>query len=70
MYLYINFHKLSFTQDSSYAVFSEWIPKKKTVTNPKQDDEQCFKGAVVAALLHEYINHNPGRTSLPQHYED
>ena len=40
------------------------------MTNPKQDDEQCFKGAVVAALLHEYINHNPGRISLPQHYED
>lgn len=29
--------------------------EKKTLINPKSDDEQCFKWAVTAALHHENI---------------
>ena len=48
----------------------EWIAKKKAVMNLKNNDEKCFKWAVIAALHHEDIKHNPERISLLQHYED
>ena len=44
MHLYINFHKLSLTRDSSYIQVPEWIAKKKAVLNPQnREDEECFK---------------------------
>ena len=36
MHQYIKFHKLALTSGSSYIVLSEWIAKKKAVTNPKK----------------------------------
>ena len=34
--------------------------------NPKNNNEQCFKWAVIAALHHEEIKQNPERISLLQ----
>ena len=69
MHLHINLHRLALTQDTSYIKLPEWIAKKKAVINPKNNDEKCFKWAVIAALHHEDIKHHPERTSLLQHYE-
>ena len=59
MHLHINFHKLALTQGNSYTELPEWIAKKKTVTNPKHKDQQCFKWALIAALHHEEIVKRP-----------
>ena len=37
--------------------------------NPQNNDEQCFKWAVIAALHHEDIKQNPERISLLRPYE-
>ena len=38
--------------------------------NQKNNDEQCFKWAVIAALDHEEIKKDHQRISRLQHYED
>ena len=43
MHLYINFHKPVLTRCSSHTKLPEWVPRKKTVINPKKNHEQGFK---------------------------
>ena len=62
IYQHINFHKLMLTQ--------EWIVKKKTVINKEDNNEQCFKWTVIAALRHEEISKHPQSISKLQHDED
>ena len=69
-HLYINFYRLVMTRGSSYNELPEWIKSKKAVINPQNKDEECFKWAVIAALHHEEIKHNPERTSLLRPYEN
>ena len=59
MHLYINFHRLVLTRGSSYNELPEWMKSKKAVINSQNKDEECFKWAVIAALHHEEIKHNP-----------
>ena len=47
-----------------------WIANKRAVINPKNNDEECFKWAVVAALHHKDIKQNPEGISLVKYYED
>ena len=70
MHLNINFYWLALTGGSSYTKLPTWIASKKAVINSKNNNEQCFKWAVIAALHHEEIKQNPERISLLQHYED
>ena len=70
MHLNINFHWLALTGCSSYTKLPTWIASKKAMINPKNNNEECFKWAVIAALHHEEIKQNPERISLLQHYED
>ena len=70
MHLNINFHRLALTRGSSYMKLPKWIASKKVVINPKNNDEQCFKWAVIAALHHEDIKQNPERICLLKYYED
>ena len=70
MHLHINFHRLVLTRGSSYMKLPEWIAKKKAVINPKNNDEKCFKWAVIAALHHEDIKKDHLRISKLQHHED
>ena len=53
MHLYINFHRLALTRDSSYTELPEFIKSKKAVINLQNKDEGCFKWAVIAVLHHE-----------------
>ena len=63
-----NFYKLALTPGTSCIRFMEWIAEKKVVINQENNDEECFKWAVIAALYHEemYILHCK---SKPQNYE-
>ena len=55
LFLYVNFHLLKLTRGSSYIPLPSWIASKKAVINPKNENVECFKWAVTAALHHEEI---------------
>ena len=48
LFLDVSFHWL--TRGSSYVPLPDWIAKKKVIINPQNDDEGCFKWAVIAVL--------------------
>ena len=56
MHLDVDFHKLVLTRGSSHVELPKWIAEKKAVINPKNEDEECFKWAMIAALHHEEIS--------------
>ena len=43
-----NFYQLNLTRESSYLPLPDWLAKKKAIINPDNDDEECFKWAVIA----------------------
>ena len=49
LYLDINFHCLNLTRGSSYLPLPDWLARKKAIINPHNNDEECFKWAVIAA---------------------
>ena len=49
LYLDINFHQLNLTRGSSYLPLPDWLASKKAIVNPHNDDEECFKWAVITA---------------------
>ena len=63
IHLDIEFHKLELTRGASHIELPKWIATKKAVINPKNEDEECFKWAVVASLHHEAIEKDPQRVS-------
>ena len=69
MYLYINFHRLALTRDSSYTQLPQWLKSKKVVINPQNKDEEYIKWAVIAALHHENIKKEHQRMSKLKPYE-
>ena len=51
LFLDVNFHWLNLTRGSSYLPLPDWIAKKKAIINPQNDDEECFKWAVITASV-------------------
>ena len=52
----INFHWLNLTRGNLHLLLSDWLARKKAIINPQNDDdEECFKWAVIAALRWEDI---------------
>ena len=59
LFLDVNFHHLDLTRGSSYIPLPNLIANKKAVINPEnENDEECFKWAVIAALHHGDIKGN------------
>ena len=59
LFLDINFHQLDLTRESSYLPLPDWISSKKAIINPKnEEDEECFKWAVLTTLQQEAIGKN------------
>ena len=50
LFLDINFHRLNLTRGSSYLSLPDWLARKKAIINPQNNDEECFKWAVITAL--------------------
>ena len=70
LFVDINFHQLNLTQGSSYIPLPSWIVSKKVVINPKnENDKECFKWAVTAALHHRETKSHPKRISNIMRYE-
>ena len=63
LFLDINFHWLNLTRGSSYLPLPDWLARKKAIINPQNNDEECFKWAVIAALRWTDIKFNPERVS-------
>ena len=63
LFLDIKFHWLNLTRGSSYLPLPDWIEKKKAVINPNNDDNECFKWAVIATLEFPNIKSHPERIS-------
>ena len=63
--LYIDFdvHQLNLTRGSSYLPLPEWLARKKAIINPCNEDQECFKWAVIAASRWEDIDSHPERIS-------
>ena len=59
--LYYHLHKISLNRGGSYTNSPEWLKNKRVTINPKNDDDECFKYALTAALNHEEIGRNPQR---------
>ena len=48
LFLNINFHRPNLTRGSSYLPLPDWLARKKAIINPHNNDEECFKWAVIA----------------------
>ena len=64
VFLDANFHHLNLTRGSSYLPLPYWIAWKKAIINPQNNDEECFKWAVIAALNCSDIKFNPKHVSI------
>ena len=67
LFLDINFHWLHLTRGSSYIPLPDWVAKKKAIINPQNDDEECFKWAVIAA---SEIGKDPQHVSKLKKFEN
>ena len=48
LHLDANFYQLNLTRGSSYLPLPDWLAKKKAIINPHNNNEECFKWAVIA----------------------
>ena len=55
----IDFHQLNLTRGSSYIPLPQWLDNKKAIINPRNEDQECFKWAVIAASRWEEIGKIP-----------
>ena len=56
-------HKVDMNRGGSYIDLPKWVKDKHCCINPKNDDDECFKWAVIAALHHKEIKKDPQRIS-------
>ena len=55
---------MNLNRSSSYLLLCDWIANKKAIINPRnEEDEECVKRAVIAALHHKEIGNGPQRIS-------
>ena len=54
-----NFYQLNLTRGSSYLPLPDWLARKKAIINPHNNDEKCFKWAVIAAENFNEMGKNP-----------
>ena len=65
----VDFHRLNLTRGSSYLPLPDWLSREKAIINPKNDDLECFKWAVIAADRWEELGNNPERVSKLRKFE-
>ena len=69
LYMDVNFHQLNLIRGSSYLPLPEWLARKKAVINPYNEDQECFKWAVITASRWEDIDSQPERISELARFE-
>ena len=48
LFLDISFHWLNLMRGNSYLLLPDWLALKKAIINPQNEDQECFKWAVIA----------------------
>ena len=61
--LYYELDEISLNRGGSYIDCPAWLKNKKATINPKNNDNECFKYATVAALNCNNINNHPEKIS-------
>ena len=61
--LYYNFNKVSLNRGGLYIEPAKWIKDKRSIINPKNNDNKCFQHAITVALNRDKINRDPQRIS-------
>ena len=69
LYIDVDFHQLNLMRGSSYLQLPDWLTKKKAIINPCNEDQECFKWAVIAASRWEDIDSHPERISQLKRFE-
>ena len=69
LYIDVDFHQLNFTRGLSYLPLPEWLACKKAIINPRNEDQECFKWAVIASSRWEEIDSHPERISKFARFE-
>ena len=70
LFLDVNCHKLKLTRGSSYLLLPDSLSKKNALINQNnEEDEECFKWAVIASLHHEEIKTKVQRISKLKKFE-
>ena len=69
LFMNIDLHQLNLMRGSSYLSLPNWLAHKKAIITPKNEDQECFKWAVIAASRWEDINNNPERISKLKRFE-
>ena len=69
LFIDVDFHQLNLTRRSSYLPLPKWLAQKKTIINPCNEDQECFKWAVIAASRWEDIDSHPERISKLARFE-
>ena len=62
-FLYYDFNKTSINRGGSYIDSPKWLKDKKSIMNPKNNDDKCFQYAVTLALNLDKIKKDPQRVS-------
>ena len=72
-YIDVNFHQLNLIRGPSYLPLPDRLMKKKAIIYPCNEDQECFKWAVIAASRWEDIDSHPERisnlTSFEAHFD-
>ena len=63
LFLDVNFHQLNLTRGSSHLPLPNFIAKRKAIINPQNEDEECFRWAIITADNSKNIKFNPERIS-------
>ena len=73
LFLDISFHRLYLTRGSSYLPLPDWLARKKATINPQNEDEECFKWAVITALewtdIKSHPEHMPNLRKFADNYD-
>ena len=69
LFMNIDFHQLNLTRGSSYVPLPEWLANNEAIINPLNEDQECFKWAVIAASRWEEIHSHPERVSKLKKFE-
>ena len=62
-FFYYNFNKMSIYRGGSYIDSPKWLKDKKSMINPKNNDDNCFQYAATLALNFDNIDNHPERIS-------
>ena len=60
---------MNLTRESSYLPLPEWLPHKKAIINPHNEDLEYFKWAVIAATRWEEIDSHPNCITKLKRFE-